>query len=84
MALPPMENQMRKAILAILVIGAVAALSTSADAQRSRLRQNQGDVSNRDYTYCHTLALRRGINVSRADQWNLENFISACLRGKIR
>jgi hypothetical protein len=74
---------MRTAIMAMLIAGAVAGLSTSADAQRSRQLQNQGVVSQEAYNRCFQLALARGQNTSVGDKRDLEVFIAACLAGKI-
>jgi hypothetical protein len=75
---------MRKAMIAVLVVGIVAGLSTASFAQRSVLRQYQGPVSQEAFNRCYHLALQRGINVSRGDQYIMDRFISACLNGRVR
>ena len=75
---------MRAALMAMSVAGAVAGLSTSADAQQRSLRpQYQGTVTPEVYNRCFQLALARGQNTSRGDRASLDLFIAACLRGKI-
>ena len=74
---------MRTAIMAMLIAGAVAGLSTSADAQRSLRPQYQGTVTQEAYNRCFQLALARGQNTSNGDRANLDLFMAACLRGKI-
>jgi hypothetical protein len=69
--------------MAMLIAGALAGLSTSADAQRSKYPQNQGTVTQEAYNRCFQLALARGQNTSIADKWDLERFVAACLAGKI-
>jgi hypothetical protein len=74
---------MRTVMMAMLVASAVAGLSTSADAQRSRYPQNQGTVSQEAYNRCFRLALARGESTSVGEERRLELFIAACLAGKI-
>jgi hypothetical protein len=77
---------MRTAMMAMVVIGAVAGLSTAASAQtlpRSHYPQNQGRVSQEAYNRCFQLALKRGQNMSPSDNANRELFIASCLAGKI-
>jgi hypothetical protein len=77
---------MRTAMMAILAAGAVAGLSTIANAQsiqRSLQPQNQGRVSQEAYNRCLQLALKRGQNMSPSDNANRELFIAYCLQGKI-
>ena len=77
------EDVMRTATMAMLVISALAGLSTSADAQRSLRPQHQGTVTQEAYNRCFQLALARGQNTSNGDRANLDLFMAACLRGKI-
>ena len=74
---------MRTVTMAMLVASAVAGLSTSADAQRSRYPQNQVTITPEAYNRCFQLALKRGENTSVGEQRRLELFIAACLAGKI-
>ncbi len=80
---------MRKALFALLAIGAVA----SAAIPDTALAQN-GQVMcwpslpcvpapQRLYNRCFSLALRRGLTVSRGDSRNLNWFIYQCLAGRI-
>jgi hypothetical protein len=75
---------MKTIITAMVIAGAVASLSTAAVAQRSRYPQNSGQVSQEAYNYCYQLGLKRGQNTSVGDRWNFEQFIAACLAGKIK
>ena len=74
---------MRTVMTAMLVASAVAGLSTSADAQRSRYPQYQGTVSQDAYNRCFQLALKRGESTSVGEEKRLDLFIAACLAGKI-
>jgi len=74
---------MRTAMMAMLVIGAVAGLSTTADAQRSLRPQNSPNITQEAYNRCLQLALARGQNLGNDDRYNLELFIASCLKGKI-
>jgi hypothetical protein len=70
-------------MLAMLVVGAVAGLSTTADAQRSRYPQNQPTITQEAYNRCLQLALARGENLGVGNMHQVELFVAACLRGKI-
>jgi hypothetical protein len=74
---------MRTAMTALLVAGVVAAMSSAADAQRSRFPQNSGMVTQEAYNRCFHLALARGQNMSNSDRYSLELFMAACLAGRI-
>jgi hypothetical protein len=78
----PRRIAMKAALTAFFVAATVTCLATSADAQRSRYRQNQG-VSQDAYNQCLQLAFRRGQNLSNGDRKSLELFLDACLRGRI-
>jgi hypothetical protein len=73
---------MKTMVTAMLIAGALAILSTAASAQRSQ-RPQDGPISQEAYNRCYQLALSRGQNTSVGDRYNLELFMSACLRGKI-
>ena len=76
---------MRKVIAVILAVAAVVAFSTAAAfAERAKSRSSQVTQPRRSYEECHSLALQRGLNVSRRDRWQLDEFIAGCQRGKIR
>ena len=79
---------MKIAVLILVTVATLVSLPTAADAQydQSRLRQNQGAVSQAAYNRCRDLALARGENLgpSNYDRRSLDLFIDACLRGKIR
>ena len=74
---------MRTVMVAMLVASAVAGLSTSADAQRSRYPQYQGTVTQEAYNRCLQLGLARGQSLAVDDKKSLDLFIAACLAGKI-
>jgi hypothetical protein len=77
------EDAMRTAMMALLVVSAMAGLSTSADAQRGQRAQNQPTITQDAYNRCFRLAMARGQNTSNSDRYSLELFLDACLRGKI-
>jgi len=74
---------MRTPMTALLVGGVLAAMSITADAQRSRFPQNSGMVTQEAYNRCFHLALARGQNMSNGDRHSFELFMAACLAGRI-
>jgi hypothetical protein len=74
---------MRKLIAVVLAATAMLAFLTPAFAERARSRITQPQPG-RSYEQCHSLALQRGLTVNRRDRWQLDEFISGCLSGKIR
>jgi len=77
---------MRKVIAVILATAAVLAFSSPAFTERAKSRTSQAmqPQSSRSYEQCHSLALQRGLTVTRKDRWQLDDFIAGCLSGKIR
>jgi hypothetical protein len=77
---------MRKLIAAALAAAAMLAFLTPAFAERARSRISQATQpqSGRSYEQCHSLALQRGLTVTRKDRWQLDEFIAGCLSGQIR
>jgi hypothetical protein len=77
---------MKIAVSILATVATLVSLPMAADAQydQSRLRQNQGGVSQAEYNRCFQLALARGESVSVGEQRRLDLFIDSCLRGKIR
>ena len=76
---------MRTATMAVLVASAVAGLVTSGHAEQRSLRpQIQATVTQQEaYNRCFQLALARGQLASIGDRAGLNQFIAACLSGKI-
>ena len=80
---------MKIAVSILAIVATLVSLPMAADAQydQSRLRQNQGGMSQAEYNRCFQLALARGeiLSADGSDERrSLELFIDACLRGKIR
>jgi hypothetical protein len=75
---------MRKVIAVILAAAGMLAFLTPAFAERANSRTSQATQPRRTYEQCHSLALQRGLTVTRRDRWQLEEFIASCLSGKIR
>ena len=77
---------MKVAVSILATVATLVSLPMAADAQyqQSRLRQNQGGVSQAEYNRCFQLALARGERLSVGEERRLDLFIDACLRGKIR
>ena len=78
---------MRYAMLATVLAASVltAGAGTPAEAQYLHCVKGRGcqPTSQASYNACFSLALRRGLNVSRGDRRNLDSFIYQCLAGKI-
>jgi hypothetical protein len=75
---------MRKVIAVILAAAAMLAFLTPAFAERAKSRTSQATQPWRTYEQCHSLALQRGLTVTRRDRWQLDEFIAGCLSGRIR
>jgi Spy/CpxP family protein refolding chaperone len=76
---------MRKVMAVILAAAVVVTFSTAAAfAAWAKSKSSQTTQPRRSYEQCHSLALQRGLNVSRRDRWQLDEFILGCQRGKIR
>jgi hypothetical protein len=75
---------MRKVIAVLFALTAVVAFSTPVFAERTKSKSSQAPQRQRSHEECHSLALQRGLNVSRYDRWQLDSFIAGCRSGKIR
>jgi hypothetical protein len=67
-----------------LIVAAAAILAFLIPAYAERARTSQATQPRRTYEQCHSLALQRGLTVTRKDRWQLDDFIAGCLSGKIR
>jgi hypothetical protein len=76
---------MRLAIIAAALAVCTTTLSTPSFAQYSHCIAGRGCVpaTQESYNACFQLALRRGLNVSVGDRYNLNYFIYQCLSGQI-
>ena len=72
---------MRKMMLGALIAAAATILSTPAWPATAKAKKVQ--VRQPTFEQCHSLALRRGITVTRSDRWIRDKFISDCMAGKI-
>jgi len=76
----------RLILTTILAAGAVTAFSSlPAQAEQPFCVRGRGCVpaTEASYNSCFSLALQRGLNVSRGDRRNLDSFIHQCLAGRI-
>ncbi len=81
---------MRQAMIVMLAVGAVTAFATpSFAAQRQQAQYfcypGWGCVptTQQRHNECFSLALQRGLNVSRGDRHNLNQFLYQCIAGRI-
>ena len=80
---------MRQATKAMLAVGALTAVLLPGPAAGAQTQYfcfpGEGCVVNtpQRHAACFSLAMQRGLNVSRGDTYNLNRFLFQCLSGRI-